>query len=99
MASLVECFICGKEHEYCESCGKTHGWRYVADTYEHYQVYIIIEEFRKGILTKEQAISILSEKCNVNADDDLSWMLPNVETGVREIIGDKKKIAKKIKKD
>lgn len=97
MASTVECWVCGKKHEYCEPCHRLHGWKYVADTPEHYQVYITIEEFRKGILTKEQAISVLSEKCNVNAEDDLSWMLPNVEKGVRDIIGYKNKPATKTK--
>ena len=54
-----------------------------------------IEEYRKGILSKEEAASRLSEYCNVNANDDLSWMLPNVEKGVREIIGDKEVVLEK----
>ena len=95
MASIVECWVCGAEHEYCDVCGKTHGWKYVADTQEHYRIYMTIEEYRKGILSKEEAASRLSEYCNVNANDDLSWMLPNVEKGVREIIGDKEVVLEK----
>ena len=58
-----------------------------------------IEEYRSGVLTKEQAIEAFAEKCGVHIDDDLSWMLPNVEKGVREIIGEKKKETKTTKKN
>ena len=89
MAKQIECWICGKLHEYCPTCGRSHGWRYVADTIEHYLVYMTIEEFRSGVLSKEQATEMFADKCGVHKDDDLSWMLPNVEQGVREIIGNK----------
>ena len=91
MANKVECWVCGKEHDYCPTCGQTHGWRYVADTIEHYQVHMTIEEYRSGVLTKEQAIEIFADKCGVHANDDLSWMLPHVEKVVREIIGEKER--------
>lgn len=89
MAAILECWICGAKHEYCDVCGKTHGWKYIADTHEHYRIYMIIEEFKRGVLTKEEAVDRLSEYCGVNASDDLSWMLPHVERYIREIIGDK----------
>jgi len=54
-------------------------------------VHMAIEEYRSGVLTKEQAIEAFAEKCGVHANDDLSWMLPHVEKGVREIIGEKEK--------
>jgi hypothetical protein len=91
MGNKVECWVCGKEHDYCPTCGQTHGWRYVADTIEHYQVHMTIEEYRSGVLTKEQAIEIFADKCGVHANDDLSWMLPHVEKVVREIIGEKER--------
>jgi hypothetical protein len=89
MSNKVECWVCGKEHDYCPTCGQTHGWRYVADTIEHYQIHMTIEEYRSGVLTKEQAIEVFADKCGVHANDDLSWMLPHVEKVVREIIGEK----------
>lgn len=91
MSNKVECWVCGKEHDYCPTCGQTHGWRYVADTIEHYQIHMTIEEYRGGVLTKEQAIEVFADKCGVHANDDLSWMLPHVEKGVREIIGEKER--------
>lgn len=91
MGNKVECWVCGKEHDYCPTCGQTHGWRYVADTIEHYQIHMTIEEYRSGVLTKEQAIEVFADKCGVHANDDLSWMLPHVEKVVREIIGEKER--------
>jgi len=61
-------------------------------------VHMTIEEYRSGVLTKEQAIEAFAEKCGVHANDDLSWMLPNVEKCVREIIGEKNKTSKITKK-
>lgn len=91
MGNKVECWVCGKEHDYCPTCGQTHGWRYVADTIEHYQIHMTIEEYRSGVLTKEQAVKVFADKCGVHANDDLSWMLPHVEKVVREIIGEKER--------
>jgi hypothetical protein len=91
MSNKVECWVCGKEHDYCPTCGQTHGWRYVADTIEHYQIHMTIEEYRSGVLTKEQAIQTFADKCGVHVNDDLSWMLPHVEKVVREIIGEKER--------
>lgn len=98
MAAMVTCWVCGKEHEYCPTCDKVHGWKYVADTHEHYQVYMIIEEYRNGVYTKEEAAKVLNETCGIKAESDLSWMLPNVEKGVREIIGKSKKYKSNKKK-
>lgn len=98
MSKQIECWVCGALHDYCPTCGQTHGWRFVADTMEHYMVHMTIEEYRSGVLTKEQAIEAFAEKCGVHSDDDLSWMLPNVEKSVREIIGEKNKISKTTKK-
>lgn len=99
MSKLVECWVCGKPHEYCPTCGQTHGWRYVADTMEHYQIHMTIEQYRSGVFTREQAVKSFAENCGVHANDDLSWMLPNVEKGVREIIGEKEKTTKTTKKE
>lgn len=99
MAKKIKCWVCGALHDYCPTCGQTHGWRYVADTIEHYQLYITLEDYHSGVITKEQAAKIFAEKCGVRADDDLSWMYPVIEKRVREIIGDKgKEIVKTTRK-
>ena len=102
MAKKVKCWVCGAEHDYCPTCGKTHGWKYVADTYEHYQIYMVMKDYNGGVYTKEQATEMLENTTGIRATDDLSWMIPAVETSIREIIGDKEKptkTAKTIKKE
>lgn len=85
---LISCWLCGAEHEYCPTCGQTHGWKYMADTREHYQILMIKRECEAGIFTKEQAIESF-ENFGVKADADLSWMLPEVEKEIRDIVGTK----------
>lgn len=97
--SKFNCWICGKEHDYCPTCEKTHGWKYVACCHEHYQIHMAIEEYRSGVLSKEEVTKMLDGACGVKAANDLSWMLPHVEKGIREIIGEKPVIIKKDKKN
>lgn len=85
---LLTCWLCGAEHEYCPTCGQTHGWRYMADTREHYQILMVKREYEAGVFTKEQAIDALKEY-GISAENDLSWMIPEVEKEIREIIGEK----------
>lgn len=98
MAKKLKCWICGAEHDYCPTCGDTHGWKYVADTHEHYQIYLVMNDFRSGIITKEEANDLFAKKCDIRAENDLSWMIPEVETYIREIIGEKNKTNKTTKK-
>ena len=52
--NLANCWLCGAEHEYCPTCGQTHGWKYSACTREHYQILMIKREC-------EDAKQLLSE--------------------------------------
>ena len=97
MAKKIRCWVCGKEHDYCPNCGRTHGWKFVADTHEHYQIYMIMKEYEGGSYTKEQATEALESVADVRPEDDLSWMIPAVEKAIREIIGDKDKPTKTTK--
>ena len=99
MGKKVTCWVCGKEHDYCPTCGRTHGWRYVADTHEHYQIYLAMSEFQAGALTKAEAAEMLA-KLGVTPDANLSWMIPAVEKIIRDIIGngEKEKAVKTTKK-
>ena len=49
MANVTTCMICGKKYNYCPNCAKTHGWNFYADTREHYQIYMILEEMNSKI--------------------------------------------------
>ena len=98
MGKKVKCWVCGKPHDYCPTCGQTHGWKYVADTIECYQIFMILEDYRSGVTTKKQAAEVLSDKCGITADSNLSWMIPQIAEIVREIVGEKEKIIKTTKK-
>ena len=96
--NLIDCWLCGAVHEYCPTCGQTHGWKYSACTREHYQILMAKREYEAGVFTKEQAIDTLKQY-GVTAESDLSWMIPEVEKEIRGIIGDKPiKQTKTIKK-
>ena len=93
---LINCWLCGAEHEYCPTCGETHGWKYMADTREHYQILMAKRQFEEGVFTQDEAVSAFAEY-GVTAESDLSWMIPEVEKEIRKIIGDKPTKAKKSK--
>ena len=96
---LIDCWLCGTPHEYCPTCGEYHGWRYMADTREHYQILMIKQQCEGGVFSKEEATSLF-EEYGVKADANLSWMLPEVEKEIRDIIGEKPaKATKTIKKE
>lgn len=97
MGKKVNCWICGTPHDFCPTCGQTHGWRYVADTIECYNIYIVIEQYKSGVFTKSDAIKALADKCDISVDTDISWMIPEVAETIREIIGEKTKTTKKSK--
>ena len=86
--NLVDCWLCGTSHEYCPTCGQTHGWRYMACSREHYQILMTKRNYEDGVFSKEQAVSEF-EKYGIRADSDLSWMIPEVEKEIRDIIGEK----------
>ena len=60
----------------------------MADTHEHYQILMTKRYFEEGVFSKEEAIAVF-EKCGVKREDNLSWMIPEVEKEIRGIIGQK----------
>lgn len=97
MSKMLKCWVCGKEHDYCPTCGQTNGWRYVADTPKCYQIYITINEFQSGVKEQKDAVETLAN-LDVYPENDLSWLRPHIEKQVREIIGDKEKTTKTTRK-
>ena len=98
MGKKFSCWICGKEHEYCPDCNRTHAWKYVACCYEHYQIHLILDQYVTGVYSKEEAAKAFEDVTNVRAEEDLSWMKPGIEKTTREIIGEKEKPLKTTKK-
>lgn len=87
MAKLVECFVCGKKHEYCPTCGQTHGWKFFACDYEHYQIYQIILHYDNRDYTAEESVEALAH-LGYTAESDMSDLFPVVECKLRQIISE-----------
>lgn len=58
MAKNSWCRICGIEYEVCPTCAETKmytPWRIICDTATHYQIWLIIRQYKEGIISKETA--------------------------------------------
>lgn len=86
---MKKCAICGIEYEGCNRCEKTHGWKFWVHDRAEFPIILIFDEYRSGTLSKEKACERLKEQCGIVPESNLSWMLPEVERDVRELIGDK----------
>ena len=90
MSKMLKCWVCGKLHEYCPTCDRVHGWKYVADTHECYQIYMTLSEAQSGVMTKKDTIEAFAN-LGIRAENDLSWLRPHIERAIREIIGKKER--------
>ena len=98
MSKQIKCWVCGKLHDYCPTCGQTHGWKYVADTPECYQIYMTLSEVESGILSQKEAVDRFAS-LGITAEKNLSWLRPHIEKGVRNIIGEKEKTTKTTRRE
>lgn len=98
MANLAKCLICGEKYNYCPSCAGTHAWKFYTDTHEHYQIYMIIEQYNSKVYSKDDA-RIAFENIGITADSDLSKLKPSIAEQIKNIITvDEKAVLKKTKK-
>lgn len=89
-----KCHICGKEYNYCPSCGERGTWKAQACSPEHYQVIQIFRDYREGVTNAKEA----TERFNyigINADSNLDY-LEEVSRDIKAIIakGTPKKVSK-----
>ena len=98
MANLAKCLICGEKYNYCPSCAGTHAWKFYTDTHEHYQIYMIIEQYNAKLYGKDDA-RIAFENIGITADSDLSKLKPSIAEQIKNIVTvDEKAVLKKTKK-
>lgn len=98
MANLTKCVICGKEYNYCPNCTGSHSWKLDADTHEHYQIYMTLNQYYANQITKEKAIDMLYN-AGITADSDLSDLKPHVADLIKDIVTVKENtVLKKSKK-
>ena len=81
----TNCWICGKEYNYCPNCEEYGSWRATACTSEHYQIHEVITEFREKVIDEKEATQLLSN-IGITADSDLNNLLPSITAWIKDII-------------
>ena len=85
MANLTKCMICGAVYNYCPACSGTHAWKFYTDTHEHYQIYMILEQYNTKLYSKDDA-RIAFANIGITELTDLSNLKPNIAKQIKEII-------------
>lgn len=82
------CWICDKEYNYCPYCKRYETWKSKTCSSEHYQIHIILQEFREGVLTKAQAKKKFN---NIGIDNDYNFskLIPAVARDIKQILNTK----------
>lgn len=81
------CIICGKGYHACDDCVKIRSfkpWRTLADTLEHFQIYMTIQAYNDKIINKTKAQAELG---NVDLSDRDSYK-DNVKKVLDEIFSE-----------
>lgn len=79
------CIVCGNEYDTCacKSDERIGSWKKVCDTDNHYQIYLVINDYCYGNITKTKAKSMLG-KLDVTGWEDF---IPSVSKVIGEILG------------
>lgn len=81
------CWICGTEYKYCEKCDPLHSWKTMACSRSHYQIVMIIDEWRNGITTSVESTEKF-KNIGITLDSDFSEYLPEVAELIKKIISE-----------
>lgn len=93
----VKCVVCGKGYHLCMSCRDKIAmkpWKVLTDTPEHYKVYQVVNGYRAGIYTKDEAKIALE---NINIKDKNTY-LDSVKKILDEILKVEKPVEVKVEK-
>ena len=88
------CPICGKKYNHCFKCKKLSNWRSIADTEFHYQIAMILIEYREGVIDAVEATKSL-DFIGIKSDKDMDDLLPAVARDLSKIISEGSKTKKK----
>ena len=98
MGNLVKCSICGDSYSYCPNCANTHAWKFYTDTYECYQIFMIIKQYGAKQIDKNEAKAML-EHISITTDTDLSKYKPKIAEKIKNILAEPEKpVIKKSKR-
>lgn len=70
MKATHKCIICGTKYNSCDICDRYPSWKAIADTEEHFTIYLLIKEYRcggdiKSIISKLKSLGVTKD----NLDD------------------------------
>lgn len=85
--NMRTCWICGTEYKYCEKCDPLHSWKTMACSRSHYQIVMIIDEWRNGITTSVESTEKF-KNIGITLDSDFSEYLPEVAELIKKIISE-----------
>lgn len=93
----AKCKICGKPYYRCKRCIELHAagvfsWKMHCDSYECFAVYDVLAGVRAGVMDKEQAREMLSERFSGGL---IPEMLPGVAEEYAEIMEKPQKARRK----
>lgn len=62
MSKKCKCILCGKEYETCNCSSDltNRAWKIICDTSEHYQIYLILNDYKYKNIDKQTAKNLLN---------------------------------------
>lgn len=84
-ANTTQCWICGKEYNYCPHCPRYEQWQSNSCSTEHYQINLILGELREGVINESEA-KVRFDNIGINEDYDFSQLLPSVARDIQKNI-------------
>lgn len=81
------CRVCGKEYDVCPTCASVRTytpWRTICDTSQHYQIWVIVDQYKKGVIGKTAARKML-QRVRIKVGDAKGY-IPAVRDMIQEIL-------------
>lgn len=75
-----KCDICGNEYYFCPDCGNAKSftpWRTIADSVEHYKIFLILRDYTNKYIDITEAKRLLSMR-DLNGLDNFRLEIKNV---------------------
>lgn len=80
------CAVCGKQYYACRDCDRRKTWKSTCDNPRHYQIYITVVQYLRGMIDKETARGYL-EHVDVSKEEAAGFVA-SVRDAVVEILTD-----------
>lgn len=84
------CRICGKTYNACPHCDPNNSWRIMCDTEAHFQVWMIVYDYKHGSRSKESAKKCLKNILSYKyiTREEIDGFIPSVKEILYELLDD-----------